>query len=129
MQDEAERRLRFLTVKIATQGIPIRPYEDTVGLLSGRSGPQALEELDTRLVESEQRVAAMNSSYESLEKRALELEEERQVLIETDVFFREASNRHDEIRTSFDEPSAPLLGDVEHARGPEESGFAAFELE
>lgn len=71
----------------------------------------------------------MNNSYESLEKRALELEEARQVLIETDVFFREASNRHDEIRTSYDDTSAPLLGDVEHGRGTEESGFGGFELE
>ncbi|KAM0756349.1 V0/A0 complex, 116-kDa subunit of ATPase [Meredithblackwellia eburnea MCA 4105] len=128
--DEAERRLRFLTVQIDAQGIPMRPFEETQGLLAGRSGAQALDELDSRLVESEQRVAAMNNSYEALEKRALELEEARQVLIETDVFFREASTRHDEIRTSFDEgASAPLLGDIEAGRGPEESGFGGFELE
>ena len=87
--DEAERRLRFLTAQITAQSIPIRPYEETQSFLSGRSGPQALEELDVKLMESEQRVAAMNGSYESLEKRALELEEARQVLRETDVFFRE----------------------------------------
>jgi V-type H+-transporting ATPase subunit a len=127
--DEAERRLRFLTQQIAAQGIPIRPYEDTIALLSGRSGPQALEELDTRLMESEQRVAAMNGSYESLEKRALELEEARQVLRETDVFFSEASGRSQEIRSSFDEPNAPLLGDIEAAVGSGESGFGGFELE
>ncbi|KAL8283216.1 hypothetical protein RQP46_005994 [Phenoliferia psychrophenolica] len=126
--DEAERRLRFLTVQIASQSIPMRPYLDTIGLFAGRSGAQALEELDSRLVESEQRVAAMNTSYESLEKRALELEEARQVLIETDVFFREASSRSEEIRTSYDDTSAPLLGDVEQ-RGVEESGFGGFELE
>jgi V-type H+-transporting ATPase subunit a len=99
-------------------------------LLAGRSGPQALEELDHRLAESEQRVAAMNGSYESLEKRALELEEARQVLRETDVFFSEASSRTQEIRSSFDEPSAPLLGDVEAGAGAGESGFGGgFELE
>lgn len=87
-----------------------------------------MEELDGRLQESEQRVAAMNSSYESLEKRALELEEARQVLRETDVFFRQASNRRDEIRTSFDEPSAPLLGDVE-APGVDEGYGSGFDLE
>lgn len=128
--DEAERRLRFLTQQISAQNIPIRPFEDTVALLAGRSGPQALEELDTRLAESEQRVAAMNGSYESLEKRALELEEARQVLRETDVFFSEASSRTQEIRSSFDEPSAPLLGDVEAGAGAGESGFGGgFELE
>ncbi|KAI5479605.1 V-type H+-transporting ATPase subunit I [Pseudohyphozyma bogoriensis] len=129
--DEAERRLRFLTTQIASQDIALRPYEDTLALFAGRSGAQALEEIDQRLVESEQRVAAMNGSYESLEKRALELEEARQVLIETDVFFREASGRSDEIRTSFDDTSAPLLGDVEQAgrHGAEESGFGGLELE
>lgn len=128
--DEAERRLRFLTQQINAQQIPIRPYEDTVALLQNRSGAQALDELDTRLAESEARVGAMNNSYESLEKRALELEEARQVLRETDVFFSEASNRTNEIRSSFDADNAPLLGDVESAAGHNESGFnGGFELE
>lgn len=127
--DEAERRLRFLTQQIKAQNIGIRPFDDTRPLLAGRSGPQAMDELETRLAESEQRVAAMNSSFESLEKRALELEEARQVLRETDVFFSEASNRSNEIRSSFDEPNAPLLGDVEAPAGSGESGFGGFELE
>ncbi|GAA5849804.1 hypothetical protein JCM3766R1_007022 [Sporobolomyces carnicolor] len=113
--DEAERRLRFLTQQITAQGIPLRPYEETLALLSGRSGAQALEELDTRLAESEQRVQSMNNSYDNLEKRALELEEARQVLRETDIFFNEARNRRTEIRSSFEEhdQDTPLLGDVE----------------
>ncbi|SCV69120.1 BQ2448_2140 [Microbotryum intermedium] len=126
--DEAERRLRFLTQQIAAQQIPIRPYDQTVALLAARSGPQALDELDARLAESEQRVAAMNGSYDSLEKRALELEEARQVLRETDVFFNEARARTGEILSSFDEPDAPLLGDLESAAA-NESGFGGFELE
>lgn len=127
--DEAERRLRFLTTQIVAQGIPIRPYEDTIGQMSGRSGPQALEELDNRLAESEARVGAMNTSYETLEKRALELEEARQVLRETDVFFKDATGRREEIRESFDEPNAPLLGDVEEGRTGDDAGFGGFELE
>jgi V-type H+-transporting ATPase subunit a len=118
-----------LTAQIAQQNIHIRPYEEVSGLFAGRSGAQALEELDGRLHESEQRVAAMNNSYEALEKRALELEEARQVLIETDVFFRQASNRHDEIRSSFDEPDAPLLGDMESGRAGQDDGHGGFELE
>lgn len=59
----------------------------------------------------------MNNSYENLEKRALELEEARQVLRETDIFFNEARNRRGEIRSSFDaggdDQDTPLLGDVE----------------
>lgn len=68
----------------------------------------------------------MNESYETLERRALELEEARQVLRETDVFFREASGRRDEIRGSFDD-DAPLLGDVEQSG--DQSGFGGFDLE
>lgn len=131
--DEAERRLRFLTQQIKAQNIPIRPYEDTVALLdqNNRSGAQALDELDTRLQESEARVAAMNNSYENLEKRALELEEARQVLRETDVFFSDANNRTHEIRSSFDNADVtPLLDDVESAAGRNDTTYnGGFELE
>ncbi|GAA6037174.1 hypothetical protein JCM8097_008771 [Rhodosporidiobolus ruineniae] len=127
--DEAERRLRFLTQQIAAQGIHIRPFEEVQVLNAGRTGPQALDELDARLTESEQRVVAMNTSYENLEKRALELEEARQVLRETDAFFAEARGRTGEIRTSFEEQDAPLLGDVEANVAAAESGFGGFELE
>lgn len=70
----------------------------------------------------------MNNSYEDLERKALELEEARQVLRETDVFFREATGRREEIRGSFDDTSAPLLGDVEQP-GRDESTYAGFDLE
>ncbi len=71
----------------------------------------------------------MNSSYEALERRALELEEARQVLRETDVFFNEAGNRRGEIRGSFDESAdRPLLDDVEAGAGGE-SAFGGMELE
>lgn len=129
--DEAERRLRFLTNQINAQAIPIRSYDDNVNLLGGRTGPQVLEELDSKLQDSEARVGAMNSSYESLEKRALELEEARQVLRETDVFFKDAAGRSTEIRSSFDEPNAPLLGHGgdDHLSGEDEAGFGGFDLE
>lgn len=73
----------------------------------------------------------MNNSYENLEKRALELEEARQVLRETDVFFSEATNKTHEIRSSFDNADVtPLLDDVESAAGRNESGYnGGFELE
>lgn len=126
--DEAERRLRFLTAQINNQAIPIRSYDDTIGIFGNRTGPQVLDELDYKLEESEARVSAMNGSYESLEKRALELEEARQVLRETDVFFKDAAGRSEQIRSSFeDEPNAPLLGDV--ADIADEAGFGGFDLE
>lgn len=115
----------------------MRPYSETIPFYSSRSGAQALDEIDEKLVESEQRVLAMNNSYESLEKRSLELEEARQVLIETDVFFKHALNPGAgasgirERGESFEEHSQPLLGDVESSRLADESGWGAagFELE
>lgn len=131
--DEAERRLRFLTQQIASQEIHIRPFEETSALIANMSGPQALEELDSRLSESEQRVVAMNTSYENLEKRALELEEARQVLRETERFFHEAQGRSRTIRTSFEEEEhESLLDNVEAAglsAGEGGLGGGGFELE
>ncbi|GAA5989283.1 hypothetical protein JCM10908_001240 [Rhodotorula pacifica] len=130
--DEAERRLRFLTQQIAAQEIHIRPFEETSALIANMSGPQALEELDSRLTESEQRVVAMNTSYDNLEKRALELEEARQVLRETERFFLEAQGRSRDIRSSFEqEEGEALLGNVEAAGlSAGEGGLGGgFELE
>lgn len=133
--DEAERRLRFLTQQIAAQEIHIRPYEETSALIANLSGPQALEELDSRLSESEQRVVAMNTSYDNLEKRALELEQARQVLRETERFFLEAQGRSRDIRSSFEqEEGEALLGSVEAAglsagEGGLGGGGGGFELE
>ncbi|POY70214.1 hypothetical protein BMF94_6797 [Rhodotorula taiwanensis] len=131
--DEAERRLRFLTQQIAAQEIHIRPFQETSALIANMSGPQALEELDSRLGESEQRVVAMNSSYDNLEKRALELEEARQVLRETERFFHEAQGRSRDIRSSFEqEEGEALLGSIEAAglsAGEGGVGGGGFELE
>jgi len=74
----------------------------------------------------------MNTSYDNLEKRALELEEARQVLRETERFFTEAQGRSRDIRSSFEEggeADAPLLGDVEANIQAGEQGLGGFELE
>lgn len=122
--------MRFLTAQINAQAIEIRSYDDTIASFGNRAGPQVLDELEHKLQESEARVSAMNGSYSNLEKRALELEEARQVLRETDVFFKNASSRSDQvqIRASLDEPNAPLLGDVEDIAA-EEGGLGNFDLE
>lgn len=68
-----------------------------------------MEELAATVDEHEQRVSQMITSYETLQKRYLDLVEARHVLRETAVFFQEAEQRRDESRLSTDEPTAPLL--------------------
>lgn len=90
--DEMERRLNFLTSKIQGDDIPVQPFAQTQYLLEGRSGPQILDELDSKLAEHEERVGQMQNSFETLSKRLMELEEARQVLRETASFFQEVSS-------------------------------------
>jgi V-type H+-transporting ATPase subunit a len=120
-----ERRLTYLTNKIEGDEIPIRPFVETSYILEGRSGPQIVDELDPKLAEHEERVSQMQGSYETLGKRMAELEEARQVLRETATFFLRAHSRQDreDIRASFDEPTAPLLENaMEQGYGTGEDG-------
>jgi V-type H+-transporting ATPase subunit a len=112
--DEMDRRLTYLTGKIEADEIPMRPFVETSYILEGRSAPQVIDELDPKLAEHEERVAQMQSGYETLGKRMAELEEARQVLRETASFFLNSrgrgGGRDDVVRGgSFDEPTAPLL--------------------
>ena len=107
--------------------IPVRPLCDSAPLLTvGPRAAQTMDELDVKLSEHEKRLTQMNDSYQLLNDRLMELIEAQQVLKETAVFFRrvsrsfgtlggplftyfKASAHRDEIRTSFDDSSAPLL--------------------
>ncbi|THH16939.1 hypothetical protein EW146_g3778 [Bondarzewia mesenterica] len=68
-----------------------------------------MDGLDVTLSEHESRLVQMNDSYEVLSGRLRELVEARHVLRETAVFFDKAENHQSDIRTSFDDSSAPLL--------------------
>nr|CAG8538695.1 15393_t:CDS:10 [Entrophospora candida] len=105
--DEIERRLRYFNAQIAKTDIPIRPLTGDIYEARARNA-QELDELEETVNQHEQRIIQMNSSYETLQKRYLELTEARHVLQETAVFFEEAENRQD-IRQSLDEPTTPLL--------------------
>ncbi|RIA99172.1 V-type ATPase family [Glomus cerebriforme] len=108
--DEMERILRFFDTQITKSEIPIRPLTGTSARVRNA---QEVDDLEDKIKEHERRISQMNSSYEILQKRYLELTEARHVLKETAVYFDEAS-RQDNIRHSLDEPSAPLLDqDVE----------------
>ncbi len=110
-----ERRCRFLHAQMEKESVPIRPLDSAMPFItfgSSRAGG-GIDELGTKLREHEQRLGQMNGSYETLQKRLLELEEARHVLRETAVFFDQAEGRLDQGRTSTDDDNAPLLDDVE----------------
>ncbi|KAF8894807.1 V-type ATPase, V0 complex, 116kDa subunit family [Infundibulicybe gibba] len=110
--DEMARRVRFFATQIQQERdvIPIRPLYDSAPLITvGPRAAQTIDELDVMLGEHESRLVKMNDSYQTLSERLKELVEARQVLKETAVFFDKAHNQQTDIRTSFDESSAPLL--------------------
>lgn len=125
------RRVRFFSTQIEKEKdrIPIRPLYDSAPLLTvGPRAAQTMDELDLKLADHEARLTQMNESYQLLCERTKELEEARHVLRETAVFFervrnkfeswdhfhwltsyRKAAGHQSEVRTSFDDSSAPLL--------------------
>merc|ERR1712000_401699 len=79
-----------------------------------------IDELAERSQKLEQRVSALNDSYETLKKREGDLTEWRWVLREAGSFFDRAHGNVDEIRASTDDDDAPLLSDVEqHNSAPD----------
>lgn len=106
------RRVRFFSTQIEKEKdvIPIRPLYDSAPLITvGPRAAQTIDQLDVTLAEHESRLLQMNGSYKTLSERTKELIEARHVLRETAVFFDKAQDQHTDIRTSFDESSAPLL--------------------
>ncbi|KAI1317323.1 H(+)-transporting V0 sector ATPase subunit a [Mortierella claussenii] len=110
--DELERQLRFFTSQIEKAEIPVRHSLSTSYMSRARSR-QELDDLEERLSEHENRLLQMNNSHETMQRRFLELTELKHVLRETAYFFQEAASHQEDIRQSFDEPSAPLLDDLE----------------
>ncbi|KAG0330687.1 H(+)-transporting V0 sector ATPase subunit a [Podila horticola] len=115
--DEMERQLRFFTSQIEKAEIPVRPTHPSVYMSRARSR-QELDDLEERLSEHENRLLQMNNSHETMQRRYLELVELKHVLRETSDFFQEAASHQEDIRQSFDEPTAPLLDDLEAQAGP-----------
>ncbi|KAI8600084.1 V-type ATPase, V0 complex, 116kDa subunit family [Dissophora ornata] len=119
--DEMERQLRFFTSQIEKAEIPIRSSIPSSYITRARSR-QELDDLEERLSEHENRLLQMNNSHETMQRRYLELTELKHVLRETNDFFEEAASHQEDIRHSFDEPSAPLLDDLETGPSQEAQG-------
>ncbi|ORX91936.1 V0/A0 complex, 116-kDa subunit of ATPase [Basidiobolus meristosporus CBS 931.73] len=112
--DDIERNI-FSLIKqsekllIKPRAYPIQEY------FSRPQTTREIDELEEKVNQYEQRLAQMNSSYESLQKRLMEMTEIKHILQQATTFFREAEAHQEEIsRSSFDD-SAPLLQDLEVA--------------
>ncbi|KAF7308230.1 V-type proton ATPase subunit a [Mycena chlorophos] len=130
--DEMGRRVRFFSSQIEKEKdvVPIRPLYDSASLITvGPRGPQTIDELDVTLAEHESRLIAMNESYQTLSERTKELIEARHVLRETAVFFDKAQGHQADIRTSFDDSSAPLLQHDDRENQYSTASAMQFDLE
>ncbi|KAG7453083.1 V0/A0 complex, 116-kDa subunit of ATPase [Guyanagaster necrorhizus] len=130
--DEMARRVRFFSSQLAAEKdvVPIRPLYDSAPLITvGPRAAQTLDELDVTLSEHESRLIKMNDSYRTLSTRTRELVEARHVLRETAVFFEKAQVQQSDIRTSFDESSAPLLQHDDRENQFSTSSNIPFDLE
>ena len=119
--DDMDRRVQFLDAQLEKESIPARPLESAIPFLSlggddATRTPMFMEKLAKQLQEYEERIAQMNGSYESLQRRLQELEESKHVIRETAVFFQQAEAQPEQVRVSIDDDHAPLL-DGERARG------------
>ncbi|KAG2075840.1 V0/A0 complex, 116-kDa subunit of ATPase [Suillus decipiens] len=128
--EEMARRVRFFESQIQKEKdvVPIRSLYDSASLVTvGPSAAHNIDELDVTLAAHETRLVQMNDSYKTLSERTRELVEARHVLRETAVFFEKAETQQTDIRTSFDDSSAPLLQHDD--REQQYSSTVQFDLE
>lgn len=110
-----ERQLRYFGAQLEKNGVMVRPVPANANLGAAPSAAD-IDGLAERAEQLEERVTQLNSSYETLQKRWIELIEYRWVLREAGGFFDRAHHQADDIRqASTDEPSAPLLEDIEQS--------------
>ncbi|KAM3528144.1 hypothetical protein NHJ13051_002570 [Beauveria bassiana] len=129
--DNVERQLRYFNLQMEKTGIALRKLDLDTESLACPSTTE-IDELAERSEKLEQRVSALNDSYETLKKREGDLTEWRWVLREAGSFFDRAHGNVDEIRASMDhnQDDAPLLADVEqHRAAPEvERSFGGMNI-
>lgn len=78
----------FFQAQLAKCDIHIRPLTPAAYRSRARSA-QEVDDLEENLKEYESRVSQMNTSYEDLQRRYLQLTEMRHVLRESNVFFEQ----------------------------------------
>lgn len=112
--DNVERQLRFFAAQMEKNNIPVRPLPDSANATAAPNANE-ISELSQVTESLESRISSLNESYESLQKRWVELIEFRWVLTQAGGFFDSAYGQSEEIRNSTDAPTAPLLEDIEQS--------------
>ncbi|KAG5965912.1 H(+)-transporting V0 sector ATPase subunit a [Claviceps arundinis] len=127
--DNVERQLRYFHSQMDKTGITLRKLDLDTDRLASPSTSE-IDELAERSQKLEQRVSALNDSYETLKKREGDLTEWRWVLREAGSFFDRAHGSVEDIRASTDNDDAPLLSDIEqHREAPEvERSFSGMNI-
>ncbi|UKZ56379.1 H(+)-transporting V0 sector ATPase subunit a [Trichoderma virens] len=127
--DNVERQLRYFYAQMEKAGIPLRKLDLDAEKLASPSTSE-IDELAERAQKLEQRISALNDSYETLKKREGDLSEWRWVLREAGSFFDRAHGNVEEIRASTDNDDAPLLSDIEqHNTAPDvERSFSGMNI-
>ncbi|KAL6892246.1 vacuolar ATP synthase subunit A [Trichoderma evansii] len=127
--DNVERQLRYFYAQMEKAGITLRKLDLDAEKLASPSTSE-IDELAERSQKLEQRISALNDSYETLKKREGDLTEWRWVLREAGSFFDRAHGNVDEIRASTDNDDAPLLSDMEqHNTAPDvERSFSGMNI-
>ncbi|KAH8662727.1 vacuolar ATP synthase 98 kDa subunit [Ilyonectria robusta] len=107
-----ERQLRYFHAQMGKARITLRKLDLDAEMLASPSTLQIVEVAE-RSQKLEQRVSALNDSYETLKKGERDLTEWRWVLREAGSIFDRASGNLEEIRVSTHNDDVQLLSDVE----------------
>jgi V-type H+-transporting ATPase subunit a len=82
----------FFKAQTEKADIPTRTLATTSDSLSHARSAQEIDELEEKLRQHEGRITEMNTSYETLQRRYLQLAELRHVLRDTGVFFQQVTS-------------------------------------
>lgn len=113
--DNVERQLRYLKLVISKQVIPVRVVEFDAEESRVAPSPSEIDDVIDTVTRFEEKVVELDTSYESLRKKQMDLIENRFVVIQGGSFFGGANDTRQEARTrlSVDEDDAPLLFEQE----------------
>ncbi|KAM5353313.1 hypothetical protein ACJ41O_001578 [Fusarium nematophilum] len=125
-----ERQLRYFFSQMRKAGITLGKLDLDAERLASPS-PSEIDQLAGRSQKLEQRISALNDSYETLKKRERDLTEWRWVLWEAGGFFDRALGNVEEIQASTHNDDAPLLSDLEqHNAAPDvERSYSGMKID
>ncbi|KAK6332747.1 H(+)-transporting V0 sector ATPase subunit a [Orbilia brochopaga] len=129
--DNVERQLRYFAAQMEKAGVTVRPIPRNQNVNTATSAHE-IDDLADRCDQLEKRVSELNESYETLQRRWVELIEWRAVLREAGSVFEHAYGQVGEIRQTGedDDDTAPLLeNDMEqNAHHGEQQSFSMMNI-